>query len=155
TTVAPGPVTSVEPGVTAPVDPTAVTPSQVSPATTPAPSDTSGPTTTSDPTTEPSASVAPQPDADVAPPGDDAGPDEPEVVSREWLSETGLYADIATETLAEGVQGFTPRFQLWTDTAEKRRWVYIPEGTQIDTSDIDEWKFPVGFKLWKEFSRDG
>ena len=28
-------------------------------------------------------------------------------------------------------------------------------GTTIDTSDMDHWKFPVGTKLWKEFTRDG
>lgn len=78
-----------------------------------------------------------------------------EPVSREFLSQTGLYADIATEELAPGVQLYTPQFELWTDGAAKRRWVYIPEGTQIDTSNIDDWKFPIGTKIWKEFSRDG
>lgn len=74
---------------------------------------------------------------------------------RELLSQTGLFADIATETLADGVMEYSPQFQLYTDGATKRRWVYIPPGEQIDTSNIDEWKFPVGTKLWKEFSRDG
>lgn len=92
---------------------------------------------------------------DAGSPEADADTMEPEVVSREWLSETGLYADIESEILAEGVQPYAPQFELWTDGADKRRWVYIPEGTQIDTSNIDEWKYPVGTKLWKEFSRDG
>lgn len=87
--------------------------------------------------------------------GGSAGAGEPEVVARDFLSQTGLYADIATETLAERVVEFAPRFTLWTDGATKRRWLHIPEGSQIDTSDIDEWKFPVGTKVWKEFSRDG
>jgi hypothetical protein len=78
-----------------------------------------------------------------------------EPVERELLSQTGLYADIATETLGEGVMFYAPQFQLYTDGAEKRRWIYIPPGTQIDTDDIDEWQFPVGTKIWKEFSRDG
>lgn len=83
------------------------------------------------------------------------GAGEPEVVARELLSQTGLYADIATETLGERVVAFAPQFALWTDGAEKRRWLHIPEGEQIDTSDIDEWEFPIGTKVWKEFSRDG
>lgn len=74
---------------------------------------------------------------------------------RELLSQTGLYLDIATETLGPNVREFTPQFALWTDSAEKRRWIHIPEGTQIDTSYMDEWQFPVGTKLWKEFVRDG
>jgi hypothetical protein len=69
------------------------------------------------------------------------------------LSLTGLYeADMAT--LAAGVHTYTPTFHLWTDSAAKKRWIQLPEGTQIDTTDMDFWVFPPGTKLWKEFSRD-
>jgi hypothetical protein len=72
----------------------------------------------------------------------------------EILSETGLYeADM--ETLAEGVRPFRPQFPLWTDGAKKSRWILLPEGEQIDTSDMDYWELPIGTKLWKEFERDG
>jgi hypothetical protein len=74
---------------------------------------------------------------------------------REMLSQTGLFSEIASETLGPRVKEFKPQFELWTDGAEKRRWVHIPEGTVIDTSYTDEWQFPVGTKIWKEFSRDG
>jgi hypothetical protein len=70
------------------------------------------------------------------------------------LSETGLYDGDMT-TLAEGVHPYAPMFQLWTDGAEKKRWLSLPPGEQIDTSDMDFWVFPAGTKLWKEFSRDG
>lgn len=73
----------------------------------------------------------------------------------QWLSETGLFADVATETLAEGVLVYEPQFELWSDTAAKRRWFYLPPGTQIDTSDMNDWHFPIGTKIWKEFTRDG
>jgi len=73
----------------------------------------------------------------------------------EKLSQTGLYADIKKEVLAKGVALFTPQFVLWTDGAKKRRWIYLPPGKKIDTTDMDMWKFPVGTKLWKEFARDG
>jgi hypothetical protein len=70
------------------------------------------------------------------------------------LSETGLFeADMVT--LGEGVHPFEPQFKLWTDSAEKRRWIQLPPNTKIDTSDMDYWSFPVGTKVWKEFSRDG
>jgi len=73
----------------------------------------------------------------------------------ELLSETGLYADIAADQIAADVQPFAPQFTLWTDTATKMRWIHLPEGQQIDTTDMDNWTYPVGTKLWKEFERDG
>jgi hypothetical protein len=71
------------------------------------------------------------------------------------LSEAGLYSDLAAGTLAAGVRPYEPLAQLWADTAEKARWLWLPEGTQIDTSDMDDWVFPVGTKAFKEFARDG
>jgi hypothetical protein len=70
------------------------------------------------------------------------------------LSETGLYADLGADALAPGVLPYRPQFELWSDGASKRRWISLPPGTRIDTSDMDSWQFPVGTKLWKEFSRD-
>lgn len=70
------------------------------------------------------------------------------------LSQTGLYATDMV-TLAEGVHPYAPRFELWSDGALKKRWVALPPGSKIDTSDMDYWTFPVGTKLWKEFTRDG
>lgn len=67
------------------------------------------------------------------------------------LSETGLFTDMTTRTLAPGVQPFRPEFELWSDGASKQRWVYVPPGETIDTQDMDDWRFPVGTKLWKEF----
>jgi hypothetical protein len=68
------------------------------------------------------------------------------------LSETGLYADIATGQLAPGVAPFTPRFPLWSDGTEKQRWILLPNGAPIDTSNMDEWVFPEGTRVWKQFS---
>src|SRR5262249_2849079 len=31
----------------------------------------------------------------------------------------------------------------------------LPPGTQIDTTDMDEWSFPEGTKIWKEFAIAG
>ena len=68
------------------------------------------------------------------------------------LSETGLYADIATKTVAPDLVAFTPTWRLWTDGAVKRRWVSLPPGATIDTSDPDRWVFPVGTRFFKEFA---
>jgi hypothetical protein len=70
------------------------------------------------------------------------------------LSKTGLYESDMT-TLAEGVRTFAPQFPLWTDSAEKKRWIYLPPDSTIDTSNMDFWKYPKGTKFWKEFVRDG
>jgi hypothetical protein len=71
-----------------------------------------------------------------ATPGDGADP--------RRLSSTGLDAD--------GVRAFAPRYQLWSDGAVKQRWLWLPPGTTIDTSDPAHWQLPVGAKLWKQFA---
>ena len=67
---------------------------------------------------------------------------------------TGLYQG-HTSQLASGVMPYTPGVLLWSDGAEKHRFLYLPPGSKIDTSDLDAWKFPVGTKAWKEFRFDG
>ncbi len=70
------------------------------------------------------------------------------------LSETGLFSDLRRDLLASGVRAYEPAYALWSDGATKRRWIELPADT-IDTSDPDDWSFPTGTKLWKEFSRGG
>ncbi len=67
----------------------------------------------------------------------------------------GLYADIAAKTVAAGLRPYTPALVLWADGATKQRWLDLPAGQKIDTSDLDEWVFPNGTKVWKEFQLDG
>ena len=73
----------------------------------------------------------------------------------QWLSETGLFADIDKGVIAPEVRSFAPQFELWSDGAEKSRWIYLPPCEPIDTIDMDAWEVPVGTRLWKEFTRDG
>jgi hypothetical protein len=73
----------------------------------------------------------------------------------ERLSLTGLYAPETSDVLAGDVWSFRPRFELWSDGASKRRFIRLPPGARIDTSDMDSWQLPVDTKLWKEFTRDG
>ncbi len=47
---------------------------------------------------------------------------------------------------------FAPQYPLWSDGASKRRWIHLPPGTAIDASRADAWEFPLGTRLWKEFS---
>jgi hypothetical protein len=71
------------------------------------------------------------------------------------LRHTGLYADFDTLTVDAGHIAFSPQYPLWTDGATKRRWLSLPAGSAIDGSDPDAWIFPIGTRLWKEFSFGG
>ena len=64
---------------------------------------------------------------------------------------SGLYADWASKTVASDVQQYDPGLHLWSDGASKTRWIYLPPGTKIDSSNMDEWTFSPGTKVWKEF----
>jgi hypothetical protein len=68
---------------------------------------------------------------------------------------TGLYKDFQSKTLADEVKAYKPGVEFWSDGAEKSRWVYLPPGTKIDVSNWDEWVYPVGTLLWKEFKLNG
>jgi len=69
------------------------------------------------------------------------------------LSETGLY-DGRGRVDARNLP-FVPQYPLWSDGAEKARWIRLPEGTKIDVTDVDAWRFPAGTKIWKEFAWAG
>lgn len=71
------------------------------------------------------------------------------------LSDTGLYCSIATGKLDRNARYYLPELTLWSDGADKVRYVRLPPGTAIDSSDMDNWIFPVGTKAWKEFSMNG
>lgn len=71
------------------------------------------------------------------------------------LSELGLYADLRAGTVTSEVRPYRPSFTLWSDGASKRRWIRLPAGKTIDTSDMDSWRFPEGTELWKEFTVQG
>ncbi len=70
------------------------------------------------------------------------------------LHETGLFAPGSPAGTGAGVMPFTPQYALWSDGAAKRRWLYLPPGTQIDAANPDAWEFPRGTRLWKEFAHD-
>jgi len=53
------------------------------------------------------------------------------------------------------VRSYAPQYPLWSDGADKRRWLVLPPGASIDASQPDAWVFPPGTKLWKEFSHEG
>ena len=73
----------------------------------------------------------------------------------EWLSETGCFED-----LAEGVPGpdlipFAVASELWTDGAEKQRYMVLPPGKKASVAKDGAWDFPQGSVLIKHFGYDG
>jgi len=76
-------------------------------------------------------------------------------VAPRFLSETGLYSNVAKLTIDPRNRTFSPQYPLWSDGATKRRWVRLPEGSQINVADLEKWDLPVGTKFWKEFSFQG
>jgi len=69
------------------------------------------------------------------------------------LSCTGLYADIAKGKIAKDVDSYEPAYKLWSDDSGKARWIKLPKGEQIDSSDMNRWAFPIGTSVWKEFRK--
>jgi hypothetical protein len=68
---------------------------------------------------------------------------------------TGLYSNFADKTLSPSALAYTPAVPLWSDGAAKERWIELPAGTQIDISDPNNWVFPIGTKLFKQFTYGG
>jgi hypothetical protein len=78
----------------------------------------------------------------------DSGDDAPDD-----LACTGLYTDLATKALAPNVRQYAPAVPLWSDGADKSRFIQLPDGATIDAKNMDDWTFPVGTKAWKEFRK--
>ena len=99
--------------------------------------------------------------SDAADAGDSAAPCAPFVLPPSCVVDasdvpddlrcTAIYDDFDARKLACGVLEYAPAFALWSDGAIKRRFIQIPAGAKIDVTDMDQWSFPPGTKIWKEF----
>ena len=87
------------------------------------------------------------------PPPPDADP--PPVAGPDKLSDTGLYADFASRTLADGVRAYSPQFPYWSDGDKLEHWFLLPPNTKIGTKGMDDWVFPVGTKAWEQVTTNG
>lgn len=93
-------------------------------------------------------------DGDVPEPPFDCGSDASLDPPRD-LRCTGLYERWTSKSVRSDVRAYTPAFKLWSDGAEKHRFILLLAGTKIDTTNMNGWRFPIGTKLWKEFVLDG
>ncbi len=68
------------------------------------------------------------------------------------LSATGAFTDLASLTPMDRAWPYAPRYPLWTDGADKFRFLILPPGATIDTADPRRWVFPEGTLIFKHFS---
>jgi len=115
---------------------------------------------------DPEPSVQPTPEAgpDVVTPTDTGAPDtglldcKTDVIGdglTRHLQCAGLYEDFAQKKIVPEAKEYKPGVEFWSDGAAKKRWVALPANAKIDTTNMNEWTFPTGTKLWKEFSFNG
>ncbi len=78
------------------------------------------------------------------------------------ISAANVYAAGASGALRSCFIEYSPAYPLWTDGLNKRRWIYLPAGTKIETGpnpvgdtapNMDRWVFPIGTRFLKEFAR--
>jgi len=68
------------------------------------------------------------------------------------LSDTGVFADLATLSPNPGIVNYEPIVAFWSDYAIKRRWFSIADLTNKVTFATDaNWSFPAGMKWIKHF----
>jgi uncharacterized repeat protein (TIGR03806 family) len=75
----------------------------------------------------------------------------PESVYPEKLSQTGFFSDTENLVPAPGMIEYAVNSALWSDHAEKRRWVALPGSEKIHFDSSRAWSFPVGTALVKHF----
>jgi uncharacterized repeat protein (TIGR03806 family) len=68
------------------------------------------------------------------------------------LSKTGLFASMKEHTPAAGLIPYDVNVPLWSDGAEKERYIALPEPGRVRFSESGSWQFPLGTVLVKTFS---
>ncbi|HWU87257.1 MAG TPA: PQQ-dependent sugar dehydrogenase, partial [Kofleriaceae bacterium] len=71
------------------------------------------------------------------------------------LSETGCVDPKHPTRPAAGVIPYDVNTPLWSDGADKERWLAIPDGTTIAIGDDGDWDLPIGSVTMKTFSVRG
>lgn len=68
------------------------------------------------------------------------------------LSETNLFLDVARQIPNQGLEPYTLNTPLFSDYAEKHRFLYLPPGTKAVYDGEEAFEFPVGTVIVKTFS---
>ena len=67
------------------------------------------------------------------------------------LSATGFFSNVPNLTPAAGLIEYDVQSPLWSDGAEKKRWIALPGNEKIEFHADSLWDFPVGTALVKHF----
>ncbi|MEZ6049879.1 MAG: PQQ-dependent sugar dehydrogenase [Planctomycetaceae bacterium] len=70
------------------------------------------------------------------------------------LSETGLFTSVADHIVAPGIIPYSVNAPLWSDGAEKERFIALPGEGQIKFNEKGAWGFPEQTVLIKTFAYD-
>jgi len=70
------------------------------------------------------------------------------------ISESGLYIDIGSKTIAPGIIPYGVNAPLWSDGAHKTRYMALPGDSRIEFSRDGDWGFPPNSVLVKNFHLD-
>jgi len=68
------------------------------------------------------------------------------------LSETGIFTSVTKHEVAPGIVPYQVNAPLWSDGAEKQRFIGLPGDAKIGFRDKASWNFPDGTVLVKTFS---
>jgi uncharacterized repeat protein (TIGR03806 family) len=84
-------------------------------------------------------------------------PDAPEPPSTfpDKLSKTGCFEPQSPKIPTSGLIPYAPTATLWSDGADKLRWMALPDGKQITLAPNGHFEFPIGTVLVKSFALGG
>jgi len=68
------------------------------------------------------------------------------------LSEVGIYQGAKVTAPLAPARAYEPSYPLWSDGGQKFRSFVLPEGTSFDTTDPQNYVFPLGTLIFKTFS---
>jgi uncharacterized repeat protein (TIGR03806 family) len=83
-----------------------------------------------------------------------AGPTQPGPAFPPLLSATGCIDPQSLAGAGNTIE-YDVNMPLWSDGADKRRWLSLPDGAQIHVNADGDWDLPAGTVLMKEFSVGG
>lgn len=84
-----------------------------------------------------------------------APPERAEGVIAETLSQTGCFDEDDPTIPDEALIPYALNAPFWSDGADKRRWMAIPDGENVEVESDGDLSFPIGTVLIKEFGLNG
>ncbi|MEQ1503985.1 MAG: PQQ-dependent sugar dehydrogenase [Myxococcota bacterium] len=82
-------------------------------------------------------------------------PNQPVDTFPQTLSATGCFDPADPSVPVAGLIPYDVAHPFWSDGADKRRWMAVPDGQTITVGADGDWEFPIGSVLAKEFTDNG